>query len=397
MPLSSVMASSKNYDYDYDSYQPYFYCDNDEDFYSQGQPPAPSEDIWKKFELLPTPPLSPSRRPSLSGGSSPPSAPFSALSPSPFPFPSTAEQLEMVTEFLGDDAVNHSFICDADADPGQSFLKSIIIHDCMWSGFSAAAKLEKAVSQRLASLQAARREAPGADRSLRRPNTETLGDLHDIQAAASDCIDPCVVFPYTLTDCLKPVDSSPSSALAAPDAPDTPPHSSGSSSDSSSDEEDEDEEEIDVVTVEKRKSVRKSDPVVLKRCHVNIQQHNYAAQPSRVSEQPAVKRPRFESGRALRHSHSHKASDSEDNDKRRTHNVLERQRRNELKLSFFALRDEIPDVANNERAAKVVILKKATEFISSVQAEERRLLSVKEQLRRRCEHLKQRLEQLSHS
>ena len=164
------------------------------------------------------------------------------------------------------------------------------------------------------------------------------------------------------------------------------------------DDEDEDEEEIDVVTVEKRKSVRRSDPVVLKRCHVNIQQHNYAAQPSRGSVQPAVKKLRFEGGRALRQSsHSHKTSDSEDNDKRRTHNVLERQRRNELKLSFFALRDEVPDVANNERAAKVVILKKATEFISSVQAEERRLLSVKEQLRRRCEHLKQRLEQLSNS
>uniref|UniRef100_A0A8C9MZE8 BHLH domain-containing protein n=1 Tax=Serinus canaria TaxID=9135 RepID=A0A8C9MZE8_SERCA len=56
------------------------------------------------------------------------------------------------------------------------------------------------------------------------------------------------------------------------------------------------------------------------------------------------------------------SSDSEENDKRRTHNVLERQRRNELKLSFFALRDEIPEVANNEKAPKVVILKKATEY-----------------------------------
>ncbi|KAL7876320.1 hypothetical protein AOLI_G00112830 [Acnodon oligacanthus] len=383
MPLSSGMASSKNYDYDYDSYQPYFYFDNeDEDFYSQQhsqpQPPAPSEDIWKKFELLPTPPLSPSRRPSLSS-----------------PFPSTADQLEMVTEFLGDDVVNHSFICDADYS--QSFLKSIIIQDCMWSGFSAAAKLEKAVSERLASLQAARREASRSgstgDSSSGRLGS-SLGYLQDIHASATDCIDPSVVFPYPLTDCSK---------LARPPTPalplDTPPNSgSSSSSDSDSDDEDEDEEEIDVVTVEKRKSAKRSDPVVLKRCHVNIQQHNYAAQPSRGGEQPAVKRLRFEGGRALRQSsHSQRTSDSEDNDKRRTHNVLERQRRNELKLSFFALRDEIPDVANNERAAKVVILKKATEFISSVQAEERRLLTVKEQLRRRCEHLKRRLEQLSSS
>ncbi len=104
MPVSASLAY-KNYDYDYDSIQPYFYFDNDdEDFYhhqqGQTQPPAPSEDIWKKFELLPTPPLSPSRRQSLS----------------------TAEQLEMVSEFLGDDVVNQSFICDADYS--QSFIKS---------------------------------------------------------------------------------------------------------------------------------------------------------------------------------------------------------------------------------------------------------------------------------
>uniref|UniRef100_A0AAQ4Q4W4 BHLH domain-containing protein n=1 Tax=Gasterosteus aculeatus aculeatus TaxID=481459 RepID=A0AAQ4Q4W4_GASAC len=86
-----------------------------------------------------------------------------------------------------------------------------------------------------------------------------------------------------------------------------------------------------------------------------------------------------------------------DYDKRRTHNVLERQRRNELKLSFFALRDEIPEVANNEKAAKVVILKKATECIYSMQTDEQRLLSLKEQLRRKSELLRQRLAHLHSS
>uniref|UniRef100_A0A7M4FWY7 BHLH domain-containing protein n=1 Tax=Crocodylus porosus TaxID=8502 RepID=A0A7M4FWY7_CROPO len=88
-----------------------------------------------------------------------------------------------------------------------------------------------------------------------------------------------------------------------------------------------------------------------------------------------------------------RTSDSEENDKRRTHNVLERQRRNELKLSFFALRDEIPEVANNEKAPKVVILKKATEYVISVQADEHRLIAEKEQLRRRRDQLKHKLEQ----
>ncbi|KAL6097670.1 myc [Pungitius sinensis] len=438
MPLDSSLAS-KNYDYDYDSLQPYFYYDNEEeDFYAQQlQPPAPSEDIWKKFELLPTPPLSPSRRPSLSSL-----------------FPSTADQLEMVTEFLGDDAVSQSIICDADYS--QTFLKSIIIQDCMWSGFSAAAKLEKVVSERLASLHAARKETPAADRvapegggAAWRLNSSYLQDL---STSAAECIDPSVVFPY-------PMAETPKQGAGTPPRKDlgleTPPNSSSSSSSSSScsdseddddedddeeeDDDQEDEEEIDVVTVEKRHGVKRSDPspaetrhpspLVLKRCHVSTHQHNYAAHPSMRQEQPAVKRLKLESsssnsgggaaaaaaagggggGGGSAHSRvlkqissnrkcsSPRTSDTEDYDKRRTHNVLERQRRNELKLSFFALRDEIPEVAKNEKAAKVVILKKATECIYSMQTDEQRLLSLKEQLRRKSELLKQRLAHLHSS
>ncbi|KAM9337334.1 transcriptional regulator Myc-A isoform 2-T2 [Symphorus nematophorus] len=410
MPLNSSLAS-KNYDYDYDSLQPYFYYDNEEeDFYPQQlQPPAPSEDIWKKFELLPTPPLSPSRRPSLSSL-----------------FPSTADQLEMVTEFLGDDVVNQSIICDADYS--QSFLKSIIIQDCMWSGFSAAAKLEKVVSERLASLHAARKEsssaAAEAGGAAWRLNSSYLQDLN---TAASECIDPSVVFPYPIAETPKQSAGTPPSKDLGLD---TPPNS-GSSSSSCSDS----EEEIDVVTVEKRQAVKRCDPspsetrhpspLVLKRCHVSTHQHNYAAHPSMRHEQPAVKRLKLESStnsgggsggggsgssssvgghsRVLKQISSNRkcssprTSDTEDYDKRRTHNVLERQRRNELKLSFFALRDEIPEVANNEKAAKVVILKKATECIYSMQTDEQRLLTLKEQLRRRSELLKQRLAQLQGS
>lgn len=187
--------------------------------------------------------------------------------------------------------------------------------------------------------------------------------------------------------------------------------------------EEEEEEEIDVVTVEKRQAVKRCDPsssetrhpspLVLKRCHVSTHQHNYAAHPSMRHEQPAVKRLKLESGnggggngghsRVLKQISSNRkcssprTSDTEDYDKRRTHNVLERQRRNELKLSFFALRDEIPEVANNEKAAKVVILKKATECIFSMQSDEQRLLLLKEQLSRKSEVLKQRLAQLQSS
>ncbi|KAL1006882.1 hypothetical protein UPYG_G00078440 [Umbra pygmaea] len=406
MPLNSSLAS-KNYDYDYDSIQPYFYVDNeDEDFYHQQQgqlqPPAPSEDIWKKFELLPTPPLSPSRRPSLS-----------------CIFPSTADQLEMVTEFLGDDVVNQSFICDPDYS--KTFLKSIIIQDCMWSGFSAVAKLEKVVSERLATLQAARKESAVGENVECTSTRLNANYLQDLNTSASECIDPSVVFPYPITETPNPSKVAPTTDLAL----DTPPNSSSSGSDSEDDDDDEeeeedeeeegDEEEIDVVTVEKRHALKRCEsgmpenrhysPLVLKRCHVSTHQHNYAAHPStRHEQQPAVKRLRLEnsgnSSRILkpisinRKCSSPRTSDTEDYDKRRTHNVLERQRRNELKLSFFALRDEIPEVANNEKAAKVVILKKATECIYSMQTDEQRLVNLKEQLRRKSEHLKQKLAQL---
>ncbi|XP_019375115.1 PREDICTED: myc proto-oncogene protein [Gavialis gangeticus] len=366
MPLTASLAlASKNYDYDYDSVQPYFYFEEEEEnFYlaaqqrgSELQPPAPSEDIWKKFELLPTPPLSPSRRAAA--------------------FPSTADRLEMVTELLGGDAVNQSFICGPD---DEAFAKSIIIQDCMWSGFSAAAKLEKVVSEKLASYRAARRDgAPHAAAALPRP------------------------------------------APALPD--DTPP----STSSDSEEEQEEDEEEIDVVTLVEvngaesgtesstdssgESSTDSTDghskphhsPLVLKRCHVPIHQHNYAAPPSTKVEYPSAKRLKLDNGRILkqisnnRKCSSPRTSDSEENDKRRTHNVLERQRRNELKLSFFALRDEIPEVANNEKAPKVVILKKATEYVISIQADEHRLIAEKEQLRRRRDQLKHKLEQLRNS
>ncbi|KAF7237846.1 Myc proto-oncogene protein [Varanus komodoensis] len=427
MPLTVPNFPSRTYDYDYDSIQPYFYYEEEEEnFYlsvqhrgCESQPPAPSEDIWKKFELLPTPPLSPSRRSST--------------------FPSSADQLEMVTELLGSDVVNQSFICDPEDD---AFVKSIIIQDCMWSGGSAAAKLQKVVSEKLASYQAARRDDTFAASSTRcgssgsslqtpppppqtpaaaSPSCASSTYLQDLGAAAADCIDPSVVFPYSLGEKspkaaeVTPTDPSPASLLVQ----DTPPATSSSSSSDSEEEEEqeEEEEEIDVVTVEKRQPAAKKpeseshpprghskpphSPLVLKRCHVPTHQHNYAAHPSTKVEYSLAKRPKLDSGRVLkqisnnnRKCSSPRTSDSEENDKRRTHNVLERQRRNELKLSFFALRDQIPEVANNEKAPKVVILKKATEYVLSIQSDEHRLLAEKEQLRRRQEQLKSKLQQL---
>uniref|UniRef100_A0A8C5V281 Myc proto-oncogene protein n=2 Tax=Microcebus murinus TaxID=30608 RepID=A0A8C5V281_MICMU len=433
MPLN-VSFANRNYDLDYDSVQPYFYCDEEENFYqhqqqSELQPPAPSEDIWKKFELLPTPPLSPSRRSYVAVAASfSPRGDDDGGGGGSF---STADQLEMVTELLGGDMVNQSFICDPD---DETFIKNIIIQDCMWSGFSAAAKL---VSEKLASYQAARKDS-GSPSPARGPSGCSTSSLYlqDLSAAASECIDPSVVFPYPLHDssspkpCASPdstafssssdslLSSTESSPRASPEPlalhEETPPTTS-----SDSEEEQEDEEEIDVVSVEKRQPPAKRSesgspsggghsrpphsPLVLKRCHVSTHQHNYAAPPSTRKDYPAAKRAKLDSVRVLRQISNNRkctsprSSDTEENDKRRTHNVLERQRRNELKRSFFALRDQIPELENNEKAPKVVILKKATAYILSIQAEEQKLISEKDSLRKRREQLKHKLEQLRNS
>ncbi|NXW94069.1 MYC protein, partial [Alopecoenas beccarii] len=433
MPLSAGFPS-KNYDYDYDSVQPYFYFEEEEEnFYlaaqqrgSELQPPAPSEDIWKKFELLPTPPLSPSRRSSLAAASC---------------FPSTADQLEIVTELLGGDMVNQSFICDPD---DESFVKSIIIQDCMWSGFSAAAKLEKVVGAHACS---------GEGVETRTAPKSALGAPPGAGGAGRQPPPPLFAWTF-LNATLARQGETPDKFISWKTSPDFPPgvergtggkkrgrRDRGTFSDgvraglqceylhrsasetffflSVAEEEQEEDEEIDVVTLaeanESESSTESStdtseehskphhSPLVLKRCHVNIHQHNYAAPPSTKVEYPAAKRLKLDSGRVLkqisnnRKCSSPRTSDSEENDKRRTHNVLERQRRNELKLSFFALRDQIPEVANNEKAPKVVILKKATEYVLSIQSDEHRLIAEKEQLRRRREQLKHKLEQLRNS
>ncbi|XP_029970761.1 transcriptional regulator Myc-B-like [Salarias fasciatus] len=380
-----LTMSSTNYDYDYDTVQSYFFLDGEEeDFYSPPRSqllPGPSEDIWKKFELLQTPPLSPSRRPSARD-----------------PSPSAADHLEMVSDLL-----------DEECNPSAAFLQSFIIQDCMWSSsFAAAAELEKVVSERLADLRARRDSSvtDGADDEQVCRSPVNTAYLQEPNTGATDCIDPAAVFPCT------PVGGKQSDDEAAMEVGselclDTPPlSSSDSESEEEMDEDAEEDEEIDVVTVDRRKASRRlvPSPLVLKRAHINMHQHNYAAQqPSASNRQPVAKRPKADGacpaqrpggGRRCWSPRSDGGGGDDDDDKRRTHNVLERQRRSELKMSFLALRDEVPAVANNDKAAKVVILKKATEFIREIGEDEKRLLAMKDELRKRSRELKRRLEQL---
>lgn len=99
-------------------------------------------------------------------------------------------------------------------------------------------------------------------------------------------------------------------------------------------------------------------------------------------------------------SSSQNSSDSEEycgEGKRNQHNVLERKRRNDLKYSFFHLRDIVPDLCQQERAPKVLILKKSSDYIRRLIAESQSLEKEKERLSARREQLSRTLSKQQNS
>uniref|UniRef100_A0A8C4X8L3 MYCN proto-oncogene, bHLH transcription factor n=1 Tax=Erpetoichthys calabaricus TaxID=27687 RepID=A0A8C4X8L3_ERPCA len=364
---------NKNPDVEFDSLQPCFY---------------PDEDYF--ISLLPTPPLSPSRA-ALQGDPA-----SGSLDCDPLGFDSQ-DPLDWASELLllPEDDLWGSGSSDGDLFGAglESNLNSIIIQDCMWSGFSAREKLERVVSEKLGKAISAAAQCTG-------------NKTADLNNSVPECVDPAVVFPFPVNK--GEVRGSSPGTVA--------PALSNSSDDEDEDEEDEDEEEIDVVTVEKRRSSA-SKPVttltitvrsknnnskfILKRCAPIHQQHNYAAPSSytECEEVPPVKKIKNEAPRPAKNlmparakSASPRSSDSEDSERRRNHNILERQRRNDLRSSFLTLRDHVPELVKNEKAAKVVILKKATEYVHSLEAEEHRLQLEKERLQVRRQQLLKRIE-----
>ncbi|XP_074832373.1 protein L-Myc [Carettochelys insculpta] len=342
-----------------DSYQHYFYDhDSEEDFYRST---APSEDIWKKFELVPTPPLSPL---CPAGGKASGSGAGERPERLPHGCPPGEEP-----EYL--------------LDPGELFgnLSAFVLRDCMWSGFSARERLEKLSS--------------GTQRV--NPHKPSLAQDLGVSHAASECVDPAAVFPCPLAETKHP------------------PAASGAERQCDSEG-----EEIDVVTVEKRQSLSMRKPVTItvradpldpcmKHFHISIhqQQHNYAARspPDTGSQEDSsekeIKEEPVSSPEQAAESSSPEpcplktgssaSSDSEDMAKRKNHNYLERKRRNDLRSRFQALRDQVPSLANCPKTPKVVILSKAAEYLQLLVHAERRMAAEKRQLKLRQHQLLKRL------
>jgi len=458
---------SKNSDLEFDSLQPCFYPDED-DFYFCGPDSAPpGEDIWKKFELLPTPPLSPSRAalPGEPATASPEADPLSFGLGDPLDW---ASELLLLPE---DDIWGASDDGDLFGSALDTNPNNIIIQDCMWSGFSAREKLERVVTEKLGKAIST---ATGGGRNMCVKAPEVVS-----RSSVSECVDPAVVFPFPVNkkngsrDSSVTVNTSTTHGSAPSDSEEEDDDEEEEDEEEEEEEEDdedeeedeEEEEEIDVVTVEKRRSTNKASPMatgtvtisvhpksqdqrglasgsgvvsrfvsrapqelILKRSSVHQQQHNYAAPSPYASDDDPTPPPKKQktsdaprpptrtisssssssstscssvsstSGARSKRSASgdsspRGSSDSEDSERRRNHNILERQRRNDLRSSFLMLRDHVPELAHNEKAAKVLILKKATEYVSSLETEEMRLQQEKDRLQARRQQLMRKLEQ----
>ena len=88
---------------------------------------------------------------------------------------------------------------------------------------------------------------------------------------------------------------------------------------------------------------------------------------------------------------SQDGNESDEEARRASHNVLERKRRNDLKNSFDILRTGIPDLEENIRAPKVVILRKAVEYIKYLQVNDRKIECDYNREQKKFNKLKERL------
>ena len=125
------------------------------------------------------------------------------------------------------------------------------------------------------------------------------------------------------------------------------------------------EEEIDVVTVERPSELgTKTSLLTSNRTNTKKQLASSTRHSSSINSPPLRKKRHT---KRLSRRVSEDGMESDEEARRASHNVLERKRRNDLKNSFDILRGGIPELEENLRAPKVVILRKAVEYIQVLQ------------------------------
>ena len=157
------------------------------------------------------------------------------------------------------------------------------------------------------------------------------------------------------------------------------------------------EEEIDVVTIS---TIDRPEKLPTNRSRMNTRKRTSSVSapcsrhvsPTRL---PPAKKRKCHSKRTHRLSSAGSnfgdGTESDDEQRRASHNILERKRRNDLKYSFQVLRGQIPELEDNQRAPKVTILRKAAEYIKQIREKEDNMQSRLAEEQRREYKLLQRL------
>ncbi|XP_068672753.1 transcriptional regulator Myc-like [Montipora capricornis] len=339
---------------DFDALQPSLFKDLGDDsaaLKSKGK--EATDDLWKNFSFPPTPPISP------------------ACSP---PYATTDEAREQpICLGIADEGLSLDDECSLYFQ--SSDLKDILIKDCMWNG----AAFEKSVDRKQQRIHSK------MERVRLLSQTPPLSE----SAARILSVDPSEIFPF-------PLSISPGSELGAENM------------DDQSDSEEE-EVEVDVVTIENSKREQKTEEIVELDCEKTCETmpsetslNEPSSELSSVEDKqdfPDNEKSDFvakmrtrrhrkalsseglhcrEGRKVAKAISSSGESDESENDSeftRATHNVLERKRRNDLKLKFQKLRDCVPELKDNERAPKVSILRKSWEYISHIKQEEIKLVA----------------------
>jgi len=259
----------------------------------------------------------------------PPRSPSRCESPKPSELTSVADTLQIVSEILDDTCTSPTVLAPVEVNGGN--LKSKLIQDCMWN---------------CSNFETLDFKVP-----IEECYETPCSTPPPVEYDSSDCVDPAAVFPYPINDTTTSIAST------------------GSDS----------EEEIDVVTIEKprRKNQSVNQPPA-KRLRPTLTRQK-STSPSDNSSKQTKRSGRQSSGE------EDEVEDLES--KRATHNVLERKRRNDLKFSFHTLRSELPEVQENERAPKVVILRQGADYIKKLKTEEVKLLAELDKLRKRNQEL----------
>ncbi|XP_020603924.1 N-myc 2 proto-oncogene protein-like [Orbicella faveolata] len=354
MALSVSSLLLESFSSDFDPLQPSLFKDlSDDSADVKTKTKEATDDLWKNFSFPPTPPISP------------------ACSP---PYATTEEAREQpVCHGLADEGLSLDEECSLYFQAGD--LKDILIKDCMWNG----AAFEKNVDRK-------QRMHSKMERVRLLCQTPPLSE----SAARILSVDPSEIFPF-------PLSASPGSDLRE-------------SIEEQSDSEEE-EVEVDVVTIENsskrdQEEIQEiiepesekicatiDEPKTSQACSeiLGLEDQQDADDDDEKTNFVGKIRTRrhrkvlcsdglnYRDGRKLvKNMSSSGESDESENDSeftRATHNVLERKRRNDLKMKFQKLRDCVPELKDNDRAPKVSILRKSWEYISQIKQEEIKLLA----------------------